>query len=84
MYRQKLPAFMPLVDVDNANKNINSICFIKHMLCAQNPTYILQCHPHGSLMSRKLGLREVKNSLAYSYTAGELSTCGSNPGSLVP
>lgn len=75
---------MPLVDTDNANKNINSICFIKHMLCAQNSMYILQCQPHSHLMSRKLGLREVKNLLAYSYTTSELLTCDSNPGSVVP
>ena len=50
--------FYGIFDADNANKDINSICFIKHTLCAQNSMYVMQCNPHGNLMSRKASLRE--------------------------
>lgn len=40
-----LPDFMLLDDADNASKNINSICFIKHMLRAKNFAYIMQRNP---------------------------------------
>ena len=45
MQTQKLPDFMLLDDADNASKNINSICFIKHTLRAQSSTYIIQYNP---------------------------------------
>lgn len=35
-YQQKLPDFMSLVNSDHANKSINGMYFMQHVLCAKN------------------------------------------------